>query len=348
MMNDNNYRMISVADVRVGMKLAEAVFNKYGNVFIPKGYILDNDVIAKIKLMNIDTIKVYNEDEAVLAHRNEVHKRYEVEVEEVKELLKDIGRGKKVPIEKVRQLSQEFESDVFDKYNLLEYLKINTNEDDFLYSHSINVCLLSIMIGKWVNLDKARMKNLTYAAMLHDVGLTKISPEILYKRKELTEEEEKKFRQHPVIGFRVLDSAVALNKSVAYGVLMHHERVNGSGYPMALDGSRMNEFAKIIAVAECYADIIDEGIDSKKNSPFYAFKIIEEGSFNLFDGNVARVFVQNMAPLYIGDTVLLSNGMEGKVIYINIDRIYAPVVKVNSEFLDLNKNRNIMIESVKY
>ncbi len=121
-----------------------------------------------------------------------------------------------------------------------------------LYDHSINVCLMSMVLGRRVGLDKGRVQSLGMGALLHDVGMAQIPPEILNKPGELTPEERAEVQRHPRLGHQLLSMAQNMPYDALNVVLNHHERFDGKGYPTGLSGNNIPTLARLVRIVDTY------------------------------------------------------------------------------------------------
>jgi HD-GYP domain-containing protein (c-di-GMP phosphodiesterase class II) len=121
-----------------------------------------------------------------------------------------------------------------------------------LYDHSINVSLMSMVLGRRLGLDKGRLQSLGMGALLHDLGMAQISPEILNKTSELTKEEKVEIERHPRLGHQALSLAKNMPYDALNIVLNHHERYDGKGYPTGLAGSNIPMLARLVRVVDVY------------------------------------------------------------------------------------------------
>ncbi|WP_242976086.1 HD domain-containing phosphohydrolase [Desulfosporosinus sp. FKB] len=125
-------------------------------------------------------------------------------------------------------------------------------QHDFgIYTHVLNVALLSAIIGLQLSYNENKLKNLILGALLHDLGKLQVPKEILNKPGILTEEERDVIKQHPLLGEEMLKDA-RLISSVLATIKEHHERWNGRGYPFGLKGQEIYQDAQIVAVADVY------------------------------------------------------------------------------------------------
>jgi len=156
--------------------------------------------------------------------------------------------------------------------------------------HSKRVSEICEIIGKKMGLSEDEIKKLKEAAFLHDIGKISLGEGLLYNPEILDGYEEKKMKEHPIIGFRILNSFDE-TLDLAESVLAHHERWDGSGYPKGLKGEQIPKFARIISVAEYY-DAMTSRRDSKiLNKENIILEINNQAGLK-FDPIVADIFIK--------------------------------------------------------
>jgi len=186
--------------------------------------------------------------------------------------------------------------------------------DSYTYSHSINVAVLSIIIGITLNYGKEDLIKLGIGALLHDIGKVFISKDILNKEGPLTPSEYDIIKKHPQLGYDYVVEKYLMPVLSRVTIADHHERYDGSGYPRGKKKSEISCFGKIAAVADVYDALISERPYRKALSPSNAMEYMMAGSGTLFDPDIIRVFTRKIAPYPVGTTILLSNGWTGIIL----------------------------------
>lgn len=185
--------------------------------------------------------------------------------------------------------------------------------DDLTYMHSVNVTVLSVMIGVSLGLDNGQLLELGQAALLHDIGKTLIDPRIIKKPGRLTEEEFEAVKTHPRLGYELLKSNPGIPESVRQGVLSHHECENGTGYPNGIFGAYIGAYAKIIHVADVYDAMVSKRAYKERMNPADVLEHLYAGAGTVFDAACVNALKDTIALYPDGVLVSLSNGMEGYV-----------------------------------
>lgn len=183
-----------------------------------------------------------------------------------------------------------------DEETSLNLLSI-TSHDFYTYTHSVNVGIQSISLAKRLFKGSTGhdMHELGAGFFLHDLGKTKISPDILNKPARLTDEEFAIIRSHPYQGYRLLKKTEFLTEECKVITLQHHERADGTGYPRSLRGDEISDYAKICCIADVYDALTAERSYKKAMSPFEALSFMKDKLSGHFDKTVFASFVQLFA-----------------------------------------------------
>lgn len=336
---------VSVNDCRPGMKLAEDIFNEYGAVIITESTILDSYIIGKIISLGLKKIKVYDQtgDMIVVSGAELFRAQYNENVQIVKKVLHDISTGKEINSDRVNEATDSIIIRINENRDIVKCINEMRETDEYLYTHCINVSLLAMLIGKWLKYDYTRIRSLVSAGILHDIGKSKISQDILNKPGPLTTEEFSEIKKHSVYGYKIAEAMPGLNDDILKGILMHHEREDGTGYPFGLKSEQIHDFGKIIAVADIYDAMTSNKAYRSMVCPFEVIEHMEKENFGILDHRVVSIFLKNIAAYYIGDFVKLSTGDIGEVIYINPNNISKPIVRIDDVFFDLANEKEMRI-----
>ncbi|MBP5281639.1 MAG: HD-GYP domain-containing protein [Lachnospiraceae bacterium] len=202
--------------------------------------------------------------------------------------------------------------------------------DEYTFKHSVDVATMSMVIAKRYGLDDKSVRDVGIAGLLHDVGKIKIPTEILNKPSRLTESEFEFMKQHARFGYEMLKEKGAFDHSILMGVLQHHEKLNGGGYPNGLKDADINLYAKIIAVADIYDSLVTKRSYKKGFSKRDAIEIIMAMTSEL-DIFVMQSFFDSVILYPVDSIVRLSNGEDAKVVKNNPGFMLRPnVVGVKS------------------
>ena len=221
--------------------------------------------------------------------------------------------------------------------------------DDYIYHHSLSVAVLSVAIGEHMGLENPCLLELCKCALLHDIGKSVVPIEIIYKPARLSHNELSIMKNHALAGYQYLLENIIGNSDIWQGVLHHHERIDGHGYPYGFKGGEIPIFSRIIAVADVYDALTSNRPYRDSMQPAEALEYIMGGIDTSFDYNVVKSFVRKLELYPIGSYLLLSNKKIGVV--VNNEFQMRPVVQLvdTGESLDLATDHsclNIMIERI--
>ncbi|MFD2443703.1 HD-GYP domain-containing protein [Bacillus sp. CGMCC 1.16607] len=228
------------------------------------------------------------------------------------------------------------------------YLHHLSNKEDYLYHHAVTVGLVCGFIGKKLNFPKGDWVQLSLAGCLADCGMAKINPTIINKKTALTASEYEEVKKHPIYSYRLVQEIQVLRQDTKVAILQHHERIDGSGYPLGDQNSKINTFAKIIAVADIFHAMTSERMYKSKQSPFKVLEMILQDSFGKFDMSVVKVLISALMNFSIGGKVKLSDGQTAEIVFIDGQNPTRPLIKLleTDDIIHLEKNRHLFIEEV--
>ncbi len=353
---------VSIDACLPGMVTAETIYNKYGAVIVWENTKLDDSAINRLKDFRMDAIYILesslpykqNQSEAEMpAPRALVREEdipfteaYEKDTDEFKTVLHDLSIGKTISLNKTIEIANSVFSRKNDNREIIDCITQIRKVDEYTYYHSVNVSLLAMLIGKWMKLGSDDIYMLVQAGLLHDIGKSLIPAEILNKPGKLTEEELMNVKKHAEYGYYLVRHLKGIDKRVSEAVYHHHEREDGSGYPLGLPGDQISQFAKILGVADTFDAMTANRTYKLKESPFRVFDLMQNGCFGYLDPVILDTFLAHISHYYIGYKVKLSDGRIAEVVYINRQLYGKPVLKVDDAYLDMSVAKNVTIEEV--
>lgn len=326
-----------------GQRLKYDIMTGTGMVLVPAGTVLTQEHLRLIRMHRVSS------DELRFTHEQPQHSTTEIVKQAAdysKGMFQHIRLKKKIPLLDIKHefipMVREAAEDP-DLFRLFEAVKA---KDEYTHQHNVGVSVLSTMLGKWCQLDEQELNLLSLGATLHDVGKVRIPDEILLKPGKLTFKEYEEMKRHTVYGYEMLKESAGLNPRVAFMALQHHEREDGSGYPLKLKGPQIDKLSRIVAVADVF-----HAMSSHRpyHTPLPFYELVSQmrlGIFGELDPRMVSLFLKNLIRSMIGKQVLLSDGRYGEVIYINPHEETYPLVKVDNMFVDLSRERNLRISKI--
>ncbi|MGA1846053.1 HD-GYP domain-containing protein [Deferribacter abyssi] len=245
-----------------------------------------------------------------------------------KQLYLDARAGKSIDTDTAKKVVETFVDSCFKKPHLVVTLSRLKSFDEYTFVHSLNVGILSIVLGKRYGFDVPGLKKLGLGALLHDIGKMKVPDEILNKPGKLTEEEFVIMKKHPVYGYELLKSDPNMTEEALKAVYLHHERADGSGYPLGLKEPQIHLYAKIVSIVDVYDAITSKRVYHDAMLPPKALQTIFSWSEKHFNKILVKFFMEVVGIYPVGTLVLLDTGELAIVFEQNKDDPTRPKVLV--------------------
>jgi len=202
-----------------------------------------------------------------------------------------------------------------------------TPSSNYLVNHSVRSTVLAVVLGTQIKLPPHRLIELGVAAVLHEIGMVRLPPQLYMADRPLTQVEFKSITAHPILGYNILKEK-QFPLAVCLAALEHHERMNGSGYPRALTGDKISVYAKIIAVACSYDAVTASRPYREAREGYEGMVDLLKNEGKKYDDLVIKALVYAMSIFPIGSYVLLTNGRAGQVVDVNPENPRYPVILV--------------------
>lgn len=349
-------RFVPTFCIREGMKLGRTLYGRHGEVLRHSGtelkqiYIeriiglgyngiyIDDEISQDIEIQNIISDDLRNQTIKGVKNVfiNTERKMYQ----------KDAEQELALPLELVEKIIDE----ILDNKNMMINMIDLKVFDEYTFYHSVNVAVLSIVVGATLNLNRLELYKLGMAALLHDIGKVFVPKSILEKNGKLTDEEFAQMKKHSELGYSYLKDKYNIPVHSYVGVLQHHERYDGKGYPYGKKGEDISLFGRIISVADVYDALTSDRPYRKAMLPSEAMEYIMGNSGTMFDPQIVKIFLKKVAAYPVGTVVRLSNGWSGLVIENHehwATRLTVKIIKKNEEnvepfILEMHKDYNCM------
>ncbi|WP_325894496.1 HD-GYP domain-containing protein [Grimontia sp. NTOU-MAR1] len=272
---------------------------------------------------------------------------------QLSKLLNDVYENKPVDIEPVKQVSSDIVENIFERRDAVLWISGIREKSAYLLEHSMNVAFHLVNFGRYLELDRQTLEELAIGGLVHDIGKILIRDEVLNKPGKLTEEEFLHMKEHQTLSQPVLDSMIDLPKLSRDVSLMHHEKIDGNGYPNGLKGDELTLIGRMSCIVDIYDALTAERCYKPALSASEAFKIMLGLTPFHLDPDLLKQFIRCVGFYPIGTVVELSNGRVGLVCKENPDDLMTPTVKLfysaktesfrEVEFIDLKKRPDLKI-----
>lgn len=312
----------TIADIRAIQKVCDYVFidvkrQKYQHGYIPTKVSDTKKQLSFSRSFN-QTSNVFHQTGAL-----------------IKTVFDDIRFGNQFSVETVKEVVSKCVDEVLQNPDAMLLLTQLKNQDEYTAQHSMNVCVLSILLGRELKISVSDLNNLGLSGLLHDIGKMKVPLEILNKPGKLESDEMVIMRKHTVYGRDVLISARNLFPGAVDVAYAHHEKIEGGGYPRGVDSTALSIFTKIITVVDTYDAITSDRVYQVGKPHLNALGILVNGMGKQFEGNYVTQFINCIGFYPQGNLVELNSGEVALVVEQNkADRLKPKLLLV----LDENKN----------
>ncbi|MMZ46216.1 Cyclic di-GMP phosphodiesterase response regulator RpfG [compost metagenome] len=357
--------LVSTSYELIGRILYTDIYNEQGTLLLSAGKMLTAKDIDSLLINNIFEIAVKGATREIksidniapeLLHQIDEAWNYDPEMaviyketlSGIKDLLDRTKEGEQVNIqEMVTQFSPLIKHALEHRY-VFHPLHTLKGKDEYTYRHSINVGLLSALIARLLGLPDEVCVEVGEAGLFHDIGKLEIPDGILNKPSRLEEEERKIMRKHTQYGYTLLRKFPNLPKSFADVALLHHECLNGTGYPFGLRHENIPLSVQIVSVADKFDALASDRVYREKISPFEAATALWNAQFaGLMNPAIVTPFVTYIIESYIGSKVRLSNGQKGVIVRYNHQEPLRPLIRTDEGlFTKLEVERDIQIVEV--
>ncbi len=305
--------------LRVGQVLANNLVLDRNRLLLRKGLALTASQILKIRQLGFQGVYIDDDisSDIQIAHviSDELKQRAK---QEVRSMFVDAetSRGRKVlsNTDRLRDVISNIVDEILHNRNTMVNIVDIRTYDDYTFSHSINVAVLSCVIGTVLGLSYRALNNLTLGALMHDIGKVFIDKRIINKPGKLTPEELEQAKRHSLLGYNYLCANKSIPEEARLVALMHHEQFCGNGYPSGLSGSQINLFSRIVCIADVYDALVSDRPYRRAMLPSDAVEYIMCGYNTMFDPDIVSAFTKRVAPYPIGTCVRLSTGEVGVVV----------------------------------
>lgn len=355
-------RRVRTSELTPGMITAEDVYNYTGQLILPKGLTLTDKAITRLEFYSILSVRIEDQslvgldvEEDTRTHSERIresaefkkfHESFDENLISFKESINDIvDMNANIDTDAMLTNTLAILSEATSSYHAFDMLHNMRQYDDLTFAHCMNVALICNIFSQWLKWPEKEQNLLTLCGLLHDIGKLKIPDSIIKKPDRLTDEEYKIVKTHTVEGFHILKNK-NINSHIMNAALMHHEKCDGTGYPLGVQADKIDRYAKAVAIADVYDAMTSARIYRGSMCPFRVIEIFETEGLQKYDPEYILIFLENIVNTYLHNEVRLSNGETGTVVFINKHLLSKPVIKQGEKFLDLSKEPNLHIDAI--
>lgn len=372
---------VRISNLIPGMITSEDVYSYNNQMIVPKGTILNDKIITRLEFYSVLAIHVedelasdredssanystagnnsevsfssitgelsYSEKIKETTQFKEFRKNFLANTEALEGNLKAVvEKNAPIDIDSMMKSITDTISECSTSIGIFDMLHNMRNYDDLTYVHSMSVSLICNMFGKWLGYSEEDIRILTMAGLLHDIGKLLIPEEIIKKPSKLTDAEYNIIKTHTLQGYSILKNQ-PIDERIKAAALLHHERNDGSGYPLAYSDNQIPDFAKIVSIADVYDAMTAARVYRGPLCPFKVVSIFEAEGLQKYDSRFILTFLEKVCETYINNRVRLNDGTEGDIIMLNKHTLSRPVIKtLDGNFINLEERRDLSIETL--
>ncbi|WP_349409018.1 HD-GYP domain-containing protein [Pseudalkalibacillus sp. SCS-8] len=354
---------VHVQNLKAGDILKQDVFSLSSRPIVSKETKLTQEHINVLKAFMIKEVDIQpgastepnkksEEDKTKRAEfvpqESDFHSLYTKAVAQYKKQFSNWQAGSPVDLLSIRKEIVPLIDVAVDRPKTILSLHYFSTVPDYIYHHAISVGLISSFLAKKLSLSKGDITQLGLAGLLMDCGMSKIQPSILSKKAPLSQQESEEIKQHPIIGYKMLKGTPGIKESVLLSVLQHHEREDGSGYPLGTKGNQLSLYSRVVAIADVFHAMTSERVYRGKQSPFKVLEQMTMDQFGKFDQKILDILVNELSHFSVGTKVELTDNQIGEIVFIDPRSQTRPMIKVDNtgEIIPLKQRNDLYIESI--
>lgn len=321
-------RLVSIEMLKPEMRIARAVYNQ-GALVLPAGRSGVDKYISNLRNMGIEYVYVEDDKSEGIEIPDAIAERTRTRCKQIlQSTMQQFSVSDKFETTELENCVNSVISEILKNPDIQVSLNDIASNDEYTYTHSVSTMVYALMIARKLNYSEQKLTVLGMGTLLHDIGKMLIDKEVMFKDGELTKQEYEYVKMHALYGYQALRRITILPEQVRQIAYMHHERLDGSGYPQGLSGNELNEFIRIVSIADVYDALTTDRCYRKRWPANKAMDYLVERSEKEFDPVLVGLFTQQLAVYPNGSMVRLSDGKVGIVARQNRSMPLRPVVRV--------------------
>ncbi len=337
-------RKVGLDSLKPGTRLAKSIFSVEGRVLLAAGVVMRQAYINKLRDNGVFELYIEDEISKDIFSRDIIREQTRMEARAiVKEAMDNYVFSKSINLDRVRSTVNAIISQLLQDRDIVINLTDIKTIDDYTFAHSVNVCVLSLLTAIEVGFKGDRLRELGIGSLLHDIGKLRIPEQLLKKPTQLNADEFEEIKKHTVYGYDILREQKGIGITPAVIALSHHERFDGSGYPLGIKGRDVQQPARIVAVADVYDALTSDRVYRRRLRPHEVLEYMTTIAVDHFDMSAMNGFVKYVALYPAGSGVVLNTRERGIVVENNPSRPTRPLVRIilDRHFRKLKKSRHI-------
>lgn len=330
-------RLVSISELNVGDTIARDIVDNSGDILITANSVIKNESVI-IRLRELGIFGVYIED----SWSADIFVESAVNDNEITRTLNALAL---MDMDTVTSSATLLIDRLSNSAKLDNNMQLLRTYDEYTFSHSFNVAVLSITLGIGLGFSYNRLKNLAAGSLLHDLGKQLIPLDIINKQGRLNDSEFNVVKRHPEDGYNLLCNSYDMTASIKDIAYQHHENWDGTGYPRGLKGDEIYDLAHLVHVCDVFDALVSKRAYKDAFSVTKAIQIINEGRDTSFKSEYVDLFFRYIPVFPNGSSVLLSNNKKALVFENNKGAMLKPTVLLEDKTkIDLRESNLTIIK----
>jgi len=359
-------KVIPVEELKAGIKFDKPVYVDGENLLVPEKVEIRQKDIER--LIRWGVTEVSTEGEVITESSvtrgpgvigngasDKLALYYESSISVMDRFFSDCRKGLNLNTSDIEEVINDFYPLIIDNTDDSVILTtIKKMGEDELSQAAVNCLILSTVLGLKIKIPPHRLMNIARAALIHDLGMTKIPQDILRKKGKLSPAELEKIKTHTVYAYRLAIKDLGLAEEVGRIAMGHHERWDGKGYPRGLSEGKISVGARILSVTDAFVAMGKDRPDRDSMLGYAAIRQILNDNSRRFDPAILKIFIQSIGIYPRGSIVILNNGAIGRIVQIRAAAPLRPGIQIlveergrkprkEKEFVDLFHEKNLFI-----
>lgn len=352
-----------IKDELIGRRVNSHIYSVDGHLLLNKGTIVNTSILSRLERYNMnieDLLNSLSSDIKPIGLVNDHQMNESIQV--VKDVFDyvlytdKVGISSTIPpdyLELVEDVVESLIDSLENTGNLLYTVSDMVEKATYTYKHSVNVAILSILTSKALNYSESDIKNIALGAFLHDVGKMLVDQNLISKPDILTDDERIAVEKHPEFGYKIIEDIETLSFTTKQIILLHHEKLDGSGYPFGLKGIEIPEYVRLVTLCDMYDAMTTNRVYRGKMPIYTVLEILMTDAVFKLDRKVYRHMSENICIFPPGSGVVLSDGRIGIVAYyeptnptrphIRVLDLVTDITNIQIEYVNLEKQKTIFI-----
>lgn len=339
-------RRKSINSIKGNEVLAKDIYGSTDTILMVSGMVLKKEYIERLKQLNVDYVYIEDGFSRESAEQETIEKRIKQQCQEtIESVYERYSYCGDVELKELTSVASKVIFEVLKEPNVLYSVESVRQKHETVYTHSLNVCALAVLVALKLGLDKSQIDNIAIGSLIHDIGYMYLdTPEKTDYFAKDSDKNRNIVKKHVVYGYTEVENETWLSKKAKNIILSHHEYYNGTGYPLRLSGDDIDIETKVVTICNEFERMLYNPEKTVKSHEAIEYIIVQSGI--KFDPEVVEAFSASVARFPNGTSIITSEGEVGVVVRQNLNFPTRPVIHIlrdkNGEKLAAPIERNLL------